>query len=368
MRIRLCCILATVLLIAGCNSTSNVASTGGGVNPRTYRGTASVGDFLTVTIDPNTQALTYTNHSNGDAGTIPYSVNGDGSYTLADPAGNLLSAYEIANYAMWIEAAKTGPNHDAPALITAVNSTDISLSTFTSNTYNYMQFRTRAGGVQIGSVAIDAQGVASTGTFWPSGLYFLGGTAFGTGTMDLTAAELDASHAFLKLADQGDASLYNYVFGTANGIFVVDSPNGAILGLKKATTKDFDPSFAGTYRAITYQKTGASMDQNNSEIGTPSLSAATITVSSAGVFTVTDEQGSTPTTGTLTPVADAAHLYGTGKLEDPCYGLFTYRITGSTTQQDVFVTFIGRAMLFSSFTGSTAQSGLYDYVYGVGLK
>jgi hypothetical protein len=25
-------------------------------------------------------------------------------------------------------------------------------------------------------------------------------------------------------------------------------------------------------------------------------------------------------------------------------------------------------MLFSSFTGSTVQSGVYDYVYGVGLK
>lgn len=368
MRIRLCCILGTVLLIAGCNSTSHVASTGGGGTARTYRGTASVGDFLTVTIDPNTLTLTYTNHSNGDTGTIPYSVKSDGSYTLADPAGNLLAAYEVANYAMWIEAPKTGPNHDAPALITAVNSTDISLSTFTSNAYNYMQFRTRAGGVQIGSVSIDTHGLASTTTFWPSGLYFQGGTAFGTGTMDLSAAELDVSRDFLKLVDQGNSSLYNYVFGTANGIFIVDSPNGAILGLKKAAAKDFDPSFAGTYRTITYQKTAASMDQTNSETGTPSLSAASITVSSTGVFTVSDEQGNTPTTGTLTPVADATYLYGTGKLGDPCYGLFTYRITGATTQQDVFVTFIGRAMLFSSFTGSTVQSGLYDYVYGIGLK
>lgn len=67
-------------------------------------------------------------------------------------------------------------------------------------------------------------------------------------------------------------------------------------------------------------------------------------------------------------MADASYLYGSGKLADPCYGLFTYRITGATTQQDVFVTFMGRAMLFSSFTGSTVQSGIYDYVYGVGLK
>jgi hypothetical protein len=48
----------------------------------------------------------------------------------------------------------------------------------------------------------------------------------------------------------------DYVLGTANGIFAVDNPNGRILGLKKAATKDFDPTFAGTYKAIYYQKTG----------------------------------------------------------------------------------------------------------------
>lgn len=295
-------------------------------------------------------------------------MNGDGTYTLTDPHANFIAAYEVPNYALLIHAAKAGPNHDAPALITAMASTDISLSTFSNQEHNYMQFRTRAGGVQIGSINIDSQGIASTTTFWPSGLYFQGGTAFGSGTMDLRAAASDSSNDFLKLVDPGDASLYDYVFGTANGIFAVDSPNGAILGLKKATSKNFDPSFAGTYRAISYQKDGASTGANNSELGTPSMGAATITVSSAGVFTVTDEQGNTPTTGTLTPIADASYLYGTGKLQDPCYGLFTYRITSSTTQQDVFVTFVGRAMLFSSFTGSTVQSGLYDYVYGAGLK
>jgi hypothetical protein len=359
----------TLCFLVGCNSTQTVAPpAGGGTVARTYQGTASVGDFMTVSIDPDALTITYTNHSNGDAATVPYSVNNDGRYTLADPEGNLIVAYEVPNYALLIEAAKTGPNHDTPALITAVNSADISLSTFTDQAYNYMQFRTRAGGVQIGSINVDGQGVSSTTTFWPSGMYFQGGTAFGNGTMDLAVAELDSSHDFLKAADQGDPSLYNYIFGTANGIFAVDTPNGAMLGLKKATSKDFDPSFAGTYQSISYQKDGASMGTNNSELGTPSLGSATITVSSAGLFTVTDEQGNTATSGVLTPVADASYLYGTDKLQDPCYGLFTYRITGTTTQQDVFVTFMGRAMLFSSFTGSMVQSGFYDYVYGVGLK
>ncbi len=369
MRMRICCMVFTLCFLAGCSSTKTVAPPPAtGSAPRMYQGTASVGDFMTVSIDPDALTITYTNHSNADAATIPYSVNNDGSYTLADPEGNLIAAYEVPNYALLIEAAKTGPNHDTPALITAVNSADISLSTFTDQAYNYMQFRTRAGGVQIGAISVDAQGLSSTTTFWPSGMYFEGGTAFGNGTIDIAGAELDSSQDFLKLADQGDPSLYNYIFGTANGIFAVDTPNGALLGLKKATTKDFDPSFAGTYHSISYQKDGASMGADNSELGTPSLGSATITVSSTGLFTVTDEQGNTPTSGVLTPVADATYLYGTDKLQDPCYGLFTYRITGTSTQQDVFVTFMGGTMLFSSFTGSTVQSGVYDYVYGVGLK
>src|SRR5204862_6335030 len=114
-----------------------------------------------------------------DTASTPYNVNKDESYTLSDTEINLIASYEVPNYALLIEATKTGPNHDTPALITAVNSTDISLSTFTDQAYNYMQFRTRAGGVQIGAISVDGQGLSSTTTFWPSGMYFEGGAAFG---------------------------------------------------------------------------------------------------------------------------------------------------------------------------------------------
>src|SRR5207302_9650585 len=153
MRMRLCFMLFVTFLLAGCNSTSKVVSVTPAPTTRTYRGSASVGDFLTVTINPSALTLTYTNHSNGDTGTIPYTVNSDGTYTLSDPQGNLIAAYEVANYAMLIQAAKTGPNHDTPALITAVNSTEIALSTFSSQAYNYMQSRTRAGGLQTGPIS-----------------------------------------------------------------------------------------------------------------------------------------------------------------------------------------------------------------------
>lgn len=63
---------------------------------------------------------------------------------------------------------------------------------------------------------------------------------------------------------------------------------------------------------------------------------------------------------------------GAGKLTDPCPGLFTYRVTHGTKQQDVFLEFLDGAMLFCSFTYDTAQTGggtpTYSYFYGVALK
>lgn len=52
MQMRLCCTLFTVLVLAGCNSTTRVTPpASGNTDSRTYRGTASVGDFLAVIID-----------------------------------------------------------------------------------------------------------------------------------------------------------------------------------------------------------------------------------------------------------------------------------------------------------------------------
>lgn len=339
---------------------------------RTYNGTASVGDFLNITLDSSAHILTYTNVSNGDHGVVPYTVNSDGTYTLSDPQANLVAAYEVPNYALLIQAAKTGLNHDAPALITAVDSGQISMSTFAGHAYNYMQFRTAAGGMEVGSVAISGNGVGSNSSYWPYGALNQGnqgGSPFNSGTIDMTQAQLDASGTFLKVADS--RGTFDYIFGTANGVFAVDTPNGAILGLKKASTKDFDPSSAGTYKAIYYQKTGASTGMGNVETGTSTLAHATLAVTSQGNVTVRDAQGNTIIQAALTPVADASYLYGSaGQLNDPCYGIFTFRVATAQSQQDVFVTFMDKAMLFSSFKANLPWSsgGTYDYLYGVALK
>jgi len=369
MRTRSTVVLLTLFLLLSCSSTPRTTM----VTPaaRVYHGTASVGDFMTITVNSTAQTIAYTDVSNGSTGIVPYTVNSDGTYTLNDPTGNLVGAYEVPNYAMIIQAAKTGPNSNTPALITAVESGPITLATFEGQSYNYMQFRTAAGGIEVGSLSVSTQGLGSVSSYWPYGSLNQSGSPFNVGTVDIMQAQLDPTGTFLEVPDPGSSTVFDYVFGTANGIFAVDTPNGAILGLKKAASKDFDPSVAGTYRAIYYQKTGASTGAGNIETGNASLANATLVVTSGGQVTVTDAQGNRLTQATLTPVADVSYLYGSsGELTDPCYGVFTFRVTTASSQQDFFVTFMGQAMLFSSFSANLpwTSGGTYNYFYGVGLQ
>jgi hypothetical protein len=371
MRTRTASLLLALFLLVSCSS--NTRTTVATPSSRVYHGTASVGDFVTITIDSSAQTISYNDVSNKTSGVVPYTVNSDGTYKLNDPTGNLIAAYEVPNYALLIQAAKTGPNADAPALITAVESGQISMSTFENHSYNYMQFRTAAGGVEVGSVTI-SNALGSNSSFWPYGAYNGGNqgqSPFNTGTIDMTQAQRDSSGTFLKSPEPNDPTVFDYVFGTANGIFAVDTANGAILGLKKASTAAFDASVAGTYKAIYYQKTGASTGVGNVETGNASLGTAALVVTARGQVTVNDTQGNQIVQGILTPVANVAYLYisGGNELQDPCNGIFTFRITSpGVSQQDVFVTFMDKAMLFSSFTADLAQQGTYSYFYGVGLK
>ena len=365
MKFRVTTVILVLLATSGCgsNATSAISPSA----PRTYNGTASVGDFLNITLDPVAHTIAYTNHSNGDSGTVPYAVNADGTYTLTDPTGNLIAAYEVPNYAMLIQAAKTGPTHDQPSLITSVQSGAISVATWANHSYNYMQFRTAAGGLEIGSVVLDAQGSAAVEGYWPYGAVNNSGSAFNRGAFNSSNFINDPSGTFLKLTDGVG---FDYVFGTPNGVFAVDTPQGAILGLQKAASKNFDPTFAGTYKAIFYQKTGASTGVGNVESGTASLGASTMVIDSSGQITVQDAQGATILQSQLIPVADASYLVGPNELSDSCFGLFTFRVTTANSQRDVFVTFQNRSVLFSSFSTPLPwqQSNTYDYLYGVGLK
>ena len=155
----------------------------------------------------------------------------------------------------------------------------------------------------------------------------------------------------------------------------MDTNQGTVLGLPRASTKNFDPVVHGTYNAIYYEKQDAQMQNQGSsrtETGTPVEGKATISVTLAGVVTITDSFNNVMATGTLMPVADASYIYdGTANtLPDPCYGIFTLRIDTDSLHQDVFLTFQENAVIFSAFQTAKplVNNGTYTYFYGVGLK
>jgi len=352
-------------MLAGCGTTTTSSPTQSAV--RNYNATASVGDFLTISIDSTALTITYKNYTNGETGTVPYTVNANGTYTITDPSGNLLSAYEVPGFVMMIEAANAGPNQDALALITAVESVPATLLTFAGDNFNYMQFRTAAGGLEVGTIAIGAQGNLTQGGYWPFGVF--SDSSFNGGSIPATSVQEDPSGDFFVITAGGGT---NYAFGTPSGFFAVDTGTGTILSLPKASTKTFNASVAGTYTALYYEKADAQTGEGNVETGTPSEGQAAITISAAGAVTITDSQNNVMASGTLAAVADTSYLYdGTSNtLPDPLFGMFTFRTTTSNSQQDVFVSFQGNAVVFSSFETGLPIAGYapYTYFYGVGLK
>ena len=238
MRFHRNCVLVLLVSLLGCTA-SHVANTPAPPPTpvptavrRAYNGTAAVGDFLTISINSTLSTLTYTNLTNGESGTIPYTTQADGSYAMKDPSGNLIAAYEVPNYALVVESMKSGPGRDTPALITAVESGPISMATFENNDYNYMQFRTAFGGLSVGSADVSSTAV-ETSEYWPYGAITNDGDQpFHESSMALSLFTEDKSGTFLTgtLPDGGGSAT---LFGTANGFFVVDTGNGSILGLEK---------------------------------------------------------------------------------------------------------------------------------------
>jgi len=355
-------VLSISIYLLGCASSSTPTV-------RSYNGTASVGDFVTISIDSSAKTITYDNVTNGETGTATYDVNSDGSYSITDPNNNLLLAYEVPGYVMVIKAQNAGANRDTTALITAIESVPFSFNNFKGRTYNYMEFRTNNGGVEIGAGGVDNSGNMSSSSYDPGAIMWTPPTFFGSGTVPAGNVQEGPSGRFFTLTDPVKNESMT-VFGTQNGLFAIDGSGGAVLGIPQAATKYFDPVNSGTYNAIFYEKTDAQM-QSGVETGTPSEGKASITISAGGVVTITDSNGTTLASGTLAAIADTPAIYdGTANtMTDPCHGVFTFETKGSVLQ-DVFVSFVGNAVIFSSFQTAwpVQNNGTYTYFYGVGLK
>lgn len=370
-------IVFTVAALVGCvkkedDSAPATTSTG------TYSGTASVGDFLTVSLDRVARTMHYKNTTNGQNYTVSYTVAADGTYTFADPTGNLVSAYESPGFAMVIEANKAGPNGDTPALITAIQATTVTTDVFKSKEYNYMQFRTNSGGVEIGHVTADAAGTITPNGYWPYG-NFNGSAAtevFNSSSLSSTALTATADKSALMLTELDEGQLRtSYIFATTGGFLAVDTPNGAIVCMQARATGNFDAAtMAGNYQAILYQKGGCQTGMDNVETSTSQdIVKGTVTFSATGFVTVVGENGTTVVDNVpLTKFSDRADLHGPGKVTNPCNGFFTFTTTdGSGATRDIFVAFMENSILMSSFVGHPGigmSSGTYDYFYGLGLK
>lgn len=373
-------IVFSLAALVGCYPKKNDDSAPAAAMSSTYSGTASVGDFLTVSLDRDAHTMHYKNTTNGQDYTVSYTVAADGTYTFADPSGNLVTGYESPGFAMVIEANKAGPHGDTPALITAIQAATVTTDVFKGKEYNYMQFRTNSGGIEVGHVTADAAGSISPNGYWPYG-NFQGGAenqnkVFNNGSIPAAGLTANADHSALLLTEMDGGQVQtDYIFATTGGFLAVDTPNGAIVCMQSRASGDFEAAtMAGSYQAILYEKNGCRTGMNNSETSTSQdIVKGTVTFSATGRVTVVGENGATVVDNVpLTKFADRADLHGPGKVTDSCNGFFTFTtidLTGAT--RDIFVAFMDRSILMSSFVGhpgSGMGSGTYDYFYGLGLK
>ena len=372
--------LLAAVLLTGCGSKSS-SSPAEAQNPipasqasHTYQGTASVGDFMTLTVVPEALTISYADLSNGLKGTASYILNHDGSYTLNDPAGNLTYAFEAPGFGLVALAYAAGPARNGMALITALETGPGAISSFTGAAYNTMGFGTGAGGVQVGSGTMTASSW-TTASYWPCGALGASPMPAVTATLPLAGAVEDGSGQFATIPSGTGGS--DVLFGLAGGFLALDTPTGSVLALPQAATAAFDPGFNGAYQMVLYQKFGAALGGSGVESGIASLTHAILVISAAGGFQLVNDQSVIIASGPLTAVADTPYLYGGAgaPLSSPCNGMFTCRVSTGTTQQDLFFTFVTSAgqaaVLLSSFSSPlpwVAGTSTYSYTYGTGLR
>jgi hypothetical protein len=115
--------------------------------------------------------------------------------------------------------------------------------------FNYLQFRTASGGIELGTVAIDAQGGIQHEGYSPYGVFSR--SLFHGGKSSRLEPAGNASGNFFTI-NESDGSP-DIVFGMQSGLFA----DGTILALPQASSKTFDSTYAGSYTAVYYEKAGA---------------------------------------------------------------------------------------------------------------
>lgn len=181
---------------------------------------------------------------------------------------------------------KAGPGQNTHCLAFAVQQAPIDLASMKQNSYNFMQFRVNSGGMEIGAAWFTGDDLPTT-PYRPFGDLNAEG-AIDTSAMDTTTWSADPSGMFLSVYEPGDGT--STVFATPSGTLLVDTPNGNIICLKQAATKDFNPAHAGVYKAVVYFKNDA-QELGGVETGTVCVDLGTMTITESGHLAVTNEAG-----------------------------------------------------------------------------
>jgi hypothetical protein len=359
---RILAILA-VSLLAGCSSSSKPAA-------RVYSATASVGDFLVITIHPDTLTIDYENRTTSASGTVAYTVEPDGTYAITDPDGHLLSAYEIPGLALVMESDGMGPGGTEKALIVGVEKAPLVNADLAGQGYSMLQFRTHEGGVEVGHVTVASDGDVSVTNYIPAWELYGRPSSFSFKEIPGENFVEDAATGSIGVTvpEEGGGTSTATVFGTPGGYLAIDGENGSMFGVRDAATKDFLPEYAGTYLAIAYSKHDVTLGPGpGEETGTAEVSTATVTIT-AGTGSghiLVEPEGGTHFESELIPLEDEPEFYGTGKIEGHPNGLFVFRDESGSA---VFVVFMDRSLAFGRYRISDLATREYEYLYGFALK
>ncbi len=334
----------------------------------TYSASAPRGDFWTVKVDSIAKTIAYTNYASKTSAVATYTVNTDGSFDVTDPTNNVTAALEIPGYSIILEAKKGGPDSDTNTLVIGILQAPITVASINNTSYNYMQFRTmNNSGAEIGYIKINGTSAIHGGYSPIDSVRLHGNDDDSTGiqeegiAVNFTNADV-TNKTYLTIQDTDNSIIY--VFGSPLGFLSIDLSNGSIIGMKSALSAAFDPKFATTFTSLYYQKSNVQQGQGNTETGTIVMGKASIVVTTAAAVTVKDMNTlQTMFQGNLQPFSSVTSLYGTGKVNNPCYGLF---VATNTDGSSFYVDFFDKSCVFSAVSPGSGESG-YSYFYGAGL-
>ncbi len=363
-----------VLALAACGGGGGGSTTAS--SSHDYNGTASVGDFLTITIDRDASVLHWANGTNGETGQAPFTIGTDGALLVSTDTGQVKKAYEIPGYGVVALDPNAGPSHDRPSQVFLWEKTAATKSEFKAMAANFIQFRNN-GTFEVGCGSIAADGSAITHSGYLPEQAIFGEPQFTQGTTMpiLSAPPADpATFDGIVLSDRSDGTISFQAYKSslpgpdgspgvlfqAGSSWVIDVDYGSVFLLDAPSTKAWQSSNAGSYHLMGWKVSG----MTSSAAGTGTFFETTVALDSTGQMTLADPTGGAPTIVNLVPFVDDADVAGPTRVDVACNGLFT---NGAGNGDHKLVAgFVGQNLFFGSANLTSGPSG--EFVYGVALK